>query len=58
MQGCRGMMSSVEFMCVAALKEELKLIHSRNDEISIIVKEYLTGRIKEMEKNGKLLAFS
>jgi len=52
------MMSSVEFMCVAALKEELKLIHSRNDEISIIVKEYLTGRIKEMEKNGKLLAFS
>jgi hypothetical protein len=52
------MMSSVEFMSVAVFKEELKLLHTRNDEVSITVKEYLTGRIKEMEKNGKLLAFS
>ena len=52
------MMNSIEFMCVAVFKEELKLLHNRNDEVSNTVKEYLTNRIKEMETNGKLLAFS
>jgi hypothetical protein len=51
-------MTSVEFMCVASFKEELKLLQTKTDEVSITVKEYLTRRIDEMEKNGKLLAFS
>jgi len=51
-------MTSVEFMCVASFKEELKLLHVKTDDESITVKNYLIRRIDEMEKNGKLLAFS